>query len=105
MRHRSAKAQIHLTVIRARAALVSSRTALVNAARGLTKSYGQRLGKCGTEQMNRESAKGMSEELRDALDPLLGEIESLTERIAEYDRRIEKNPPEKSILRSLCSSR
>jgi len=37
--HRSAKAQIHLTVIRARAELVSARTALVNAARGLVKSY------------------------------------------------------------------
>jgi transposase len=33
VRHRSAKAQIHLTVIRARAELVSARTALVNAAR------------------------------------------------------------------------
>jgi len=33
VRHRSAKAQIHLTVIRARTALVSTRTALVNAAR------------------------------------------------------------------------
>src|ERR1700726_314698 len=43
VRHRSAKAQIHLTVIRARAALVSVRTALVNAAQGLTKSYGQRV--------------------------------------------------------------
>src|SRR5580698_4108392 len=90
VRHRSAKAQIHLTVIRARAVLVSSRTALVNAVRGLTKSYGQRLGKCGTEQLNRESTKGMSEELRDVLDPLLREIESLNERIGEYDRRIEK---------------
>jgi transposase len=90
VRHRSAKAQIHLTVIRARAALVSTRTALVNAARGLTKSYGERLRKCGTEQMNREIAKGLSQELRDVLDPLLGEIESLTERIAEYDRRIEQ---------------
>jgi len=38
VRHRSAKAEIHLTVIRARAAVVSTRTALVNAARGLTKS-------------------------------------------------------------------
>jgi transposase len=80
VRHRSAEAQIHLTVIRARAALVSSRTALVNAARGLTKSYGQRLRKCGTGQMNREIAKGLSQELRDALDPLLAEIESMTER-------------------------
>src|SRR5580765_2489492 len=56
VRHRSAKAQIHLTVIRARAELVSARTALVNAARGLTKSYGERLPKCGTEQVSRELA-------------------------------------------------
>ncbi len=90
VRHRSAKAQIHLTVIRARATLVSARTALVNAARGLTKSYGERLRKCGTGQMNREIAKGLSQELRDALEPLLEEIESLNERITEYDRRIEQ---------------
>jgi len=90
VRHRSAKAQIHLTVIRARAALVSPRTALVNAARGLTKSYGERLRKCGTGQMNREITEGLSPELRDALDPLWREIESLNERIAEYDRRIEQ---------------
>src|SRR5712671_2762393 len=90
VRHRSAKAQIHLTVIRARAELVSARTALVNAARGLAKSYGERLRKCGTQQVNEKLAEGLSQELRDALDPLLGEIESLNERIAEYDRRIEQ---------------
>jgi transposase len=90
VRHRSAKAQIHLTEIRARAVLVSARTALVNAARGLTKSYGERLEKCGTQQMNREAAKGLSQELREALDPLLEEIESLNQRIAHYERRIEK---------------
>jgi transposase len=90
VRHRSAQAQIHLTVIRTRAALVGTRTALVNAARGLTKSYGQRLNKCGTEQMNRDSSKGLSQELREALDPLLREIESLNERIKEYDQRIEQ---------------
>ena len=73
VRHRSAKAQIHLTVIRARATLVSARTALVNAARGLTKSYGERLAKCGTEQMNREIAKGLNPELRDVLEPLFVE--------------------------------
>src|ERR1700676_341856 len=90
VRHRSARAQLHLTVIRARAVLVSARTALVNAARGLTKSYGERLKKCGTGQMNREMAKGLSEELRETLEPLIREIESLNERIAEYDRRIEQ---------------
>src|SRR5271156_2329403 len=95
VRHRSAKAQIHLTVIRARAALVSTRTALVNAARGLTKSYGARLPKCGTEQMTREIAKELQPELRQALNPLLAEIESLNERIAEYDTRIEQIAREK----------
>src|SRR5258705_7709464 len=90
VRHRSAKAQIHLTVIRARAELVSARIALVNAARGLTKSYGERLPKCGTEQVSRELDAKLSAELRDVLEPLLKEIESLNERIKEYDARMEK---------------
>jgi transposase len=90
VRHRSAKAQIHLTVIRARAELVSARTALVNAARGLVKSYGQRLPKCGTQRVSRELAAGLSTEMREVLEPLLREIESLNERIKEYDERMEK---------------
>src|SRR6201998_4394927 len=53
VRHRSAKAQIHLTVIRARAELVSVRTALVNAARGLAKPHGERLPKGGTGRVSR----------------------------------------------------
>jgi transposase len=46
VQHRSAKAQIHLTVIRARARLASARTPLMNTARGLVKSYGERLRGC-----------------------------------------------------------
>src|SRR6202049_4125334 len=46
VKHRSAKAQADLTVIRARAGLVRSRTALINTARGLSKSYGERLRGC-----------------------------------------------------------
>jgi transposase len=90
VQYRGAKAQIHLTVIRARAGLVSARTALVSAARGLVKSYGERLRKCGTQQVSREMAAGLSAELREALEPLLREVESLNERIKEYDRRIEQ---------------
>lgn len=95
VRHRSAEAQIHLTEIRARAELVSARTALVNAARGLVKSYGERLRKCGTQQVGRELAMGLSPELRAALEPLLREVESLNERIKEYDQRIEKMAKER----------
>ena len=90
VRHRSAQAQIHLTVIRARAELVRARTALVNAARGLVKSYGLRLPKCGTQQVSRELAAGLCIELREVLEPLLKEVESLNESIQEYDAGIEK---------------
>src|SRR5882724_6811912 len=90
VRHRSAQAQIHLTVIRARAELVRARTALVNAARGLVKSYGQRLPKCGTQQVSRELGAGLHAELREVLEPLLKEVESLNERIQEYEVRMEK---------------
>lgn len=89
VRHRSAEAQAHLTVIRARAALVGARTALVNAARGLAKSYGERLRKRGTQRVRQDLAAELSAELRPALEPLLGEIESLGQRIAAYDRQIE----------------
>jgi transposase len=105
VQHRSAKAQIHLTVIRARVGLVSARTALVNAARGLLKSYGERLRKCGTQQVRRQMATGLSVELREALEPLLREVESLNERIREYDRRIaqmaKKDYPEVELLQQV----
>lgn len=105
VQHRSARAQLHLAEIRARAALVSSRTALVNAARGLVKSYGERLRKCNTQQVRREMAGELSMELREALEPLLREVESLNESIQEYDRRIEKMAkeryPETALLKQV----
>ena len=57
VRHRSAKAQADLTVIRARAGLVRARTALVNTARGLAKSYGERLHGCNPRNVNPEKAR------------------------------------------------
>jgi transposase len=90
VKHRSAKAQADLTVIRARAGLVRARTALVNAVRGLAKSYGERLRGCNVRNMNPEKAEGLSPELQTALEPLLAGIESLSERIREYNERIEK---------------
>jgi transposase len=90
VQHRSAKAQADLTVIRARAGLVRARTALVNTARGLAKSYGERLRGCNVRNMNPEKAQALSPELQAALEPLLAGIESLSERIQEYNQRIEQ---------------
>jgi len=49
----------------------------------LVKSYGERLPKCGTQQFRRETTSGLSAGLREALEPLLREVESLNERIQE----------------------
>ena len=90
VKHRSAKAQADLTVIRARAGLVRARTALVNTARGLAKSYGERLRGCNVRNMNPEKAEGLSPELQAALRPLLAGLESLSEQIREYNEQIEQ---------------
>jgi transposase len=90
VQHRSAHAQADLTVIRARAALVRARTGLVNTARSLAKSYGERLRGCNLRNMNPEKAEGLSPELQRALEPLLAGIEVLSEQIREYNERIEK---------------
>jgi transposase len=105
VQHRSAKAQIHLTAIRARAELVRARTAVVNSARGLAKSYGERLRKCSTQQVRQDLATELSAELREVLEPLLSEVESLNEHIKEYDRRItemaKETYPEAELLKQV----
>jgi len=95
IRHRSEQAQADLMLIRARAALVEARTMLVNSARGLTKSYGERLPSCGTGQVREELAGQLSAPLQKALGPLLAEVESLSERIREYDHQIEQTGKER----------
>jgi transposase len=90
VKHRSAQAQADLMMIRARAGLVRVRTGLVNTARGLAKSYGERLRSCNVRNMNPEKAEGLSPELQTALQPLLAALESVSERIAEYNQRVEK---------------
>jgi transposase len=105
VKHRSAKAQADLTVIRARAGLVRARTALVNTARGLAKSYGERLRGCNVRNMNPEKAEGLSPELQRALEPLLAALESLSERIREYNERIEtlaqQSYPQTALLKQI----
>jgi transposase len=53
IQHRSDKAQAALMIIRVRAALMAVRTSLVNTARDLAKSMGERLPKCDADQTSR----------------------------------------------------
>jgi len=105
VKHRSAQAQAALTMIRARAGLVRARTSLVNTARSLAKSYGERLRGCNVRNMNPEKAEDLSPELQSALEPLLAEIETVSERIAEYNDRIaalaQRSYPQVELLKQI----
>jgi transposase len=105
VKHRSAQAQADLMMIRARAGLVRARTGLVNTARGLAKSYGERLRGCNVRNMNPEKAEGVSPELQRALEPLLAGIEAVSERICEYNERIEQlaqqSYPQTALLKQI----
>ena len=60
---------------------MEARTSLVNTARGLAKSLGERLPICDTDQMGVEQTESLPAELQHVLEPLLAEVVSLTEKI------------------------
>jgi transposase len=104
IRHRGEQAQADLMLIRAREALVEGRTALINAARGLVKSLGERLGACDSEAVGPELAEELSAPARRAVEPLLRSVESLSKEIAVYDEQIEpleERYPEVELLKQV----
>jgi transposase len=107
IRHRSEKAQMHLMTIRVRAALVEARTALVNSARGLAKSIGERLPACATSRWSEEriEAAELPETARETLRPLLRQVAALTAEIHACDKKIEQiareQYPETELLRQV----
>ena len=105
VRHRSEDAQMALMAIRVRAGLVEARTKLVNIARGLSKSVGERLPGCSTSQMGMDKLVEVPEPLQEALRPLMEQVESLTAKIEDQNRKIEEigreQYPETELLQQI----
>jgi transposase len=105
VQHRSAQAQADLSVIRARYALVRTRTALVCSARGLTKSFGERILGRNPKAFRPAMGETLSPQLQAALSPLLSALETITAQIREYDVQIEKlaeeTYPEVALLKQV----
>ena len=89
LKHRGEDSQAHMAIIRSRQALIGCRTQLVNHVRGAVKSFGARLPKCPARSFHKNAAEHIPEALWPALGPILEQIGSLTERIREYDRKLE----------------
>ena len=105
LKHRGQESQAHLAIIRSREALVSCRTQLVNHVRGAVKSFGGRLPKCPARSFHKRASEHIPEALRPALGPILEQIGSLTERIKDYDRKLQEisqeHYPETDLLRQV----
>jgi len=105
IRHRGARAQADLAVVRSRDCLVRSRTGLINHVRGVMKSMGYRVKGCSGASFHRRAMEGMPEALKEALGPVVEMIGELTARIGRYDREIERlceeSYPETELLRQV----
>jgi transposase len=105
IRHRSPEAQADLMRIRARAALVDNRTALVNAVRGFAKSFGERVPSCDADTLTARTVAGLSPVLQQLLRPMLQQVESLSQAIHAYDEEIEQiaraKYPETALLKQI----
>jgi len=105
VRHRGEGSQAHLAMIRSRQALIGCRTQLVNHVRGAVKSFGARLPKCPARTFHKRAQEHIPEALLPALEPVLEQIGSLTERIRDYDRKLEaislEHYPETALLRQV----
>jgi transposase len=105
LKHRSEDSQAHMAIIRSRQALVDCRTQLVNHVRGTVKSFGARLPKCPARTFHKRAKEHIPEPLLPALVPILEQIGSLTERIRQYDRKLqeisEEHYPETKLLRQV----
>jgi transposase len=83
---RAEDVRLDLTLVRARAAAVESRTQLINAVRGLAKAAGHRLASCSTSCFHKQALPAT---LDPALRGLIASIEQISKTIDDYDEKIE----------------
>jgi transposase len=95
IQHRSTEVREDLLVLRARDALVASRTELINTTRGLVKTMGARLSGCSSESFSQKVAAEIPDKIGETLQPLLRLIATLSDEIKAYDQRVEKLASEK----------
>jgi len=105
IRHRGLEARQDLVLLRARDNLVAVRTDLINCVRGLVKSVGARVPTCSAESFHKSAAAVLPEGVRDALLPMIKQIEALTDSIRGYDQAVSKlaakKYPETNLLQQV----
>jgi transposase len=85
--------------------MVEARTALVNTARGLAKALGERVPKCAAAYLTVDEIATLPEAVRRVLEPVLQQIEGLSEQIDACDKELEQiartQYPETELLQQI----
>lgn len=102
---RSTQVRRDLSILRSRAALVATRTKLVNHVRGVAKFSGHRLRSCSARSFHKRVLDDVPVELHPIFVPVLDVIEHLTEKIKVYEEQIETlcttDYPQTAMLRQV----
>ena len=105
IRHRSRSAHMDLAIIKGRDALVRCRTSLINFVRGSCKTAGERLPSCSAETFGKVAIDNIPEDLVAATIPCIDTIRELTQKIRQFDSKIEalckEAYPETMIFREI----
>ncbi len=95
IQHRSTEIREDLLVVRVRDSLVEWRTRLISTVRGMVKAMGARLAGCSSVSFSDKAADQIPHQVRETLQPILRMIQTLSEEIKSYEKRIEKLGSEK----------
>jgi transposase len=90
IQHRGLQTRADLTRIRAREALVRSRTLQINFVRGSVKSFGQRIPSASAGTFHQVARDHLPEKLREVLHPHLEILAHLTSQIRSMKKKIER---------------
>lgn len=95
IRHRGIQARENLILLRARDALVGTRTDLINCVRGLVKSVGGRIPKCSSESFHKQAETAIPQSILETLLPIVEQIAAMTVQIRKLDGQVKKVSGEK----------
>lgn len=104
IQHRGSEAQQDLALLRARDALVRTRTNLINHVRGAVKAAGSRLPASSAASFHRKAEAHLPVALRGILFPVVSMVTELTAGIRDYDRhvqRVAERYPAERLLRQV----
>lgn len=90
LRHRNSQAQADLVMIKSRDALVRCRAQLINHARGVVKTHGERLPACSTESFTKRCQDHVPTALWPALESVFKAIAQVSDQIRNLDYKIEQ---------------